>query len=76
MMVKNKSTKAVLGETTRSTSMAYSFSGPMVGKCVYYTMPRIAVTPPILMWNGNGNGFGNLDKMANSTFSHASKNWV
>lgn len=56
---KNKSTKAILGETTRNSTMSYSFSGPG-GQMRSLTMPRIENSPNF-NWNGNGNF--NLDEM-------------
>jgi serine protease Do len=66
---KNKSTKAVLGETTRSTSMSYSFSGPG-GQMRSLSKPGIENSPNF-NWNGNGNF--NLDEMALATFPRQQK---
>jgi serine protease Do len=56
---KEKSVKAVLGESKQSRSMAYSFSGPG-GQMRSLTIPRAPMTPllesdmtPGLRWNGN-----------------------
>ncbi|NOT91704.1 PDZ domain-containing protein [Ferruginibacter sp.] len=62
---KEKSTKAVLGETKSSGAMAYSFTGPE-GKMRSITIPRTPRMPamPNMNWNNDAiNGLGNLDEM-------------
>ena len=64
---KEKSAKAVLGETQGMGSMAYSFSSPKTG-VRSFTIPRTPRAPgmqamPNFEWNGDGMGMDGLGKL-------------
>ena len=72
---KEKSTKAVLGETKGMGSMSYSFSSPKTG-VRSFTIPRSPAAPrietmPNFEWNGKGNF--DLDEIAMEPFPRQQK---